>query len=50
LIWRGRSGYRQSGLGREWGAFGIEEFLEVKAILGGTTEGAYGRTQEEGVG
>ena len=27
-------GYRQSGLGREWGAFGIEEFLEVKAILG----------------
>lgn len=27
-------GYKQSGLGREWGVFGIEEFLEVKAILG----------------
>ncbi len=27
-------GYKQSGLGREWGDFGIEEFLEVKAIKG----------------
>ena len=27
-------GYRQSGNGREYGAFGIEEYLEVKAILG----------------
>ena len=28
-------GYKQSGNGREWGAFGFEEFLEVKAIMGG---------------
>ncbi|MXO61200.1 aldehyde dehydrogenase family protein [Altererythrobacter salegens] len=27
-------GYRQSGNGREYGRFAIEEFLEVKAILG----------------
>jgi len=27
-------GYRQSGNGREYGAYGIEEYLEVKAILG----------------
>lgn len=26
-------GYKQSGLGREWGVFGFEEFLEVKAVL-----------------
>lgn len=25
-------GYKQSGLGREWGDYGIEEFLEVKSI------------------
>jgi aldehyde dehydrogenase (NAD+) len=27
-------GYRQSGNGREYGVFGVEEYLEVKAILG----------------
>lgn len=27
-------GYKQSGIGREWGDFGIEEFLEVKSIAG----------------
>ncbi|MCA6112208.1 aldehyde dehydrogenase family protein [Bradyrhizobium cenepequi] len=27
-------GYKQSGNGREWGKFGMEEFLEVKAIIG----------------
>ncbi|KGX84883.1 aldehyde dehydrogenase family protein [Pontibacillus marinus] len=27
-------GYKQSGIGREWGDHGIDEFLETKAILG----------------
>jgi aldehyde dehydrogenase (NAD+) len=27
-------GYKQSGNGREWGKYGFEEFLEVKAIAG----------------
>lgn len=27
-------GYKQSGLGREWGDYGIDEFLEVKSIAG----------------
>lgn len=27
-------GYKQSGIGREWGDYGIDEFLEVKAIKG----------------
>ena len=27
-------GYKQSGNGREWGAAGLEEFLELKAIFG----------------
>jgi aldehyde dehydrogenase (NAD+) len=29
-------GYKQSGNGREWGAFGLEDFLEVKAVMGWT--------------
>ena len=32
-------GYKQSGIGREWGDFGIEEFLEVKSIAGYYQEG-----------
>ena len=27
-------GYKQSGNGREWGKFGLEEYLEVTAIAG----------------
>jgi len=27
-------GYRQSGNGREMGVFGLEEYLEVKALIG----------------
>jgi aldehyde dehydrogenase (NAD+) len=27
-------GYKQSGNGREWGRRGIEEFLEIKAVMG----------------
>ena len=27
-------GYKQSGNGREWGAHGIADFLEVKAVMG----------------
>ena len=29
-------GYKQSGNGREWGEFGFEDFLEVKAVMGYT--------------
>ncbi|EFU83044.1 aldehyde dehydrogenase family protein [Staphylococcus lugdunensis] len=27
-------GYKQSGIGREWGDYGIDEFLEIKSIAG----------------
>jgi len=27
-------GYKQSGNGREWGAYGFEDYLEIKAISG----------------
>jgi len=27
-------GYKQSGNGREWGIYGLEDFLEVKAVMG----------------
>jgi aldehyde dehydrogenase (NAD+) len=27
-------GYKQSGNGREWGEFGLDEFLEIKAVVG----------------
>ena len=27
-------GYKQSGNGREWGEYGMEEFLEIKSVYG----------------
>ena len=33
-------GYKQSGLGREGGRYGIEDFLEVKAVSGWPQDGA----------
>ena len=33
-------GYKQSGNGREWGRFGLEDFLEVKAVMGYRPRGA----------
>jgi aldehyde dehydrogenase (NAD+) len=33
-------GYKQSGNGREWGRAGLEEFLEVKAVMGWEAKGA----------
>jgi acyl-CoA reductase-like NAD-dependent aldehyde dehydrogenase len=39
-------GYKQSGLGREWGAFGFEEFLEVKSVFGADAAAASGGPAE----
>jgi aldehyde dehydrogenase (NAD+) len=30
-------GYKQSGNGREWGHYGLEEYLEAKAVAGWTS-------------
>jgi aldehyde dehydrogenase (NAD+) len=30
-------GFKMSGNGREWGEFGLDEFLEYKSIFGGAT-------------
>jgi acyl-CoA reductase-like NAD-dependent aldehyde dehydrogenase len=35
-------GYKQSGVGREWGAFGFEEFLETKSVFGAGGEAKAG--------
>ena len=41
-------GYKQSGNGREWGAFGFEEFLEVKSVFGAAAKAKAGcRTGRE---
>jgi aldehyde dehydrogenase (NAD+) len=32
--WGTHGGFKLSGVGREWGRFGIEEFLEYKSIMG----------------
>jgi acyl-CoA reductase-like NAD-dependent aldehyde dehydrogenase len=32
-------GYKQSGLGREWGAFGLDEFLQTKTVAWGVASG-----------
>ncbi|MBB4367113.1 acyl-CoA reductase-like NAD-dependent aldehyde dehydrogenase [Bradyrhizobium sp. CIR18] len=38
-------GYKQSGNGREWGKYGLEEFLEVKAVAGVNRPKTYLRTE-----
>jgi acyl-CoA reductase-like NAD-dependent aldehyde dehydrogenase len=34
ILYRLVGGYKQSGNGREWGEFGVNEFLEIKGIQG----------------
>ena len=41
-------GYKQSGLGREWGAFGFEEFLEVKSVFGADASAKAGLAEMPG--
>jgi len=41
-------GYKQSGLGREWGAFGFEEFLEVKSVFGADASARAGLVEMPG--
>ena len=41
-------GYKQSGLGREWGAFGFEEFLEVKSVFGADSSAKAGLVEMPG--
>ena len=33
-------GYKQSGVGREWGSAGLDEFVETKAVMGAQSSGA----------
>ena len=40
-------GYKQSGNGREWGDFGFEGYLEVKAVLGAQPSQHSNQTQSE---
>jgi acyl-CoA reductase-like NAD-dependent aldehyde dehydrogenase len=30
-------GYKQSGLGREWGAYGLDEYLQLKSVTWSAT-------------